>query len=44
MIQKIITMHTHLGIGIDYYVQFNVGFTFKSVTSILSDNPPGEEA
>ncbi len=32
-----------LGAGIDYYAQFNVGFTFKSVTSILSDNPTGEE-
>jgi len=32
-----------LGAGIDYYAQFNVGFTFKSVTSILSDNLPGEE-
>ncbi len=32
-----------LGFGIDYYAQFNVGFTFKSVTSILSDRPTGEE-
>lgn len=32
-----------LGIGIDYYAQFNAGFTFKSVTSILSDRPTGEE-
>jgi hypothetical protein len=32
-----------LGFGIDYYAQFNAGFTFKSVTSILSDNPTGEE-
>jgi hypothetical protein len=32
-----------LGFGIDYYAQFNAGFTFKSVTSILSDNPGGEE-
>jgi hypothetical protein len=26
-----------LGAGIDYYAQFNVGFTFKSITSILSE-------
>ena len=32
-----------IGFGIDYYAQFNAGFTFKSVTSILSDNPGGEE-
>jgi hypothetical protein len=32
-----------LGAGIDYYAQFNAGFTFKSVTSILSDQPTGEE-
>ncbi len=32
-----------LGFGIDYYGQFNAGFTFKSVTSILSDQPTGEE-
>ena len=32
-----------LGFGIDYYAQFNAGFTFKSVTSILSDQPIGEE-
>ncbi|MBK7499568.1 MAG: hypothetical protein IPI19_10785 [Ignavibacteriales bacterium] len=32
-----------LGVGVDYGVQFNAGFTFKSVTSILSDRPTGEE-
>ncbi len=32
-----------IGVGIDYYAQFNAGFTFKSVTSILSDQPTGEE-
>jgi hypothetical protein len=32
-----------LGVGIDYYAQFNAGFTFKSVTSILSAQPIGEE-
>jgi len=32
-----------LGAGIDYYVQFNAGITYKSVTSILSDQPVGEE-
>ena len=32
-----------IGFGIDYYAQFNAGFTFKSVTSILSDRPTGEE-
>lgn len=31
-----------IGFGIDYYAQLNAGFTFKSVTSMLSDNPPGE--
>ena len=28
-----------LGIGIDYFVQFNAGVTFKYITSILSDQP-----
>lgn len=28
-----------LGIGIDYFVQFNAGITFKDITSILSDQP-----
>ncbi len=32
-----------LGVGIDYYCQFNAGFTFKSVTSILSDQPTAQE-
>jgi len=32
-----------LGVGIDYYVQFNAGITYKSVTSILSDQPVGVE-
>ena len=32
-----------VGFGIDYYAQFNAGFTFKSITSILSDQPTGEE-
>lgn len=32
-----------LGVGINYFAQFSAGFTYKSVTSILSDNPTGEE-
>lgn len=32
-----------LGAGIDYYVQFYAGITYKSITSILSDQPVGEE-
>jgi hypothetical protein len=32
-----------IGVGFDYYVQFNAGLTSKSVTSILSDRPAGEE-
>lgn len=32
-----------LGFGIDYYCQFNAGFTYKSITSILSDRPVGGE-
>ncbi len=32
-----------LGIGIDYFVLFNVGVTYKDITSILSDRPIGEE-
>lgn len=32
-----------LGIGVDYYVQFNAGITYKSITSILSDQPVSEE-
>lgn len=31
-----------LGIGIDYYVQFYAGITYKDVTSILSAQPVGE--
>lgn len=27
-----------LGVGINYFAQFNIGFTSKSITSILSDN------
>lgn len=33
-----------VGAGIDYYCQFNFGFTYKSITSILSDTPTGEES
>ncbi|MBE0539337.1 MAG: hypothetical protein IH620_06465 [Ignavibacterium sp.] len=32
-----------IGFGIDYYVQFNAGFTYKSITSILSDRPTDED-
>ena len=32
-----------LGFGIDYYCQFNVGFTYKKITSILSDRPTSQE-
>jgi len=32
-----------LGVGIDYSVQFNAGFTYKSITSVLSDKPVGQE-
>ncbi len=32
-----------IGFGIDYYAQFNLGFTYKSITSILSDQPTAEE-
>ncbi|MFZ1520267.1 MAG: hypothetical protein WAU11_15930 [Ignavibacteriaceae bacterium] len=32
-----------LGIGIDYFVQFNAGLTYKSITSILSDPPIASE-
>jgi hypothetical protein len=32
-----------LGIGVDYFVQFNAGITYKSIISILSDQPVGEE-
>jgi hypothetical protein len=32
-----------LGAGIDYYVQLYAGITYKSITSILSDQPVGEE-
>lgn len=31
------------GLGIDYFVQLSVGYTIKDVTSILSDQPAGEE-
>jgi len=31
-----------LGIGIDYYVQLNAGITYKSITSILGDDPAAE--
>jgi hypothetical protein len=31
-----------LGIGIDYYIQFYAGITYKNVTSVLSDQPAGE--
>jgi len=31
-----------LGFGIDYYVQLNAGITYKSITSILVDNPAAE--
>ena len=32
-----------IGAGIDYYIQFYAGITYKSITSILSDQPIGEE-
>jgi hypothetical protein len=32
------------GLGIDYYIQFNAGFTIKDVTSILSDSPTGPDS
>ena len=32
-----------MGIGVDYYVQLNAGITYKSITSILSDQPTGTE-
>lgn len=32
-----------LGAGVDYYLQFYAGITYKSITSILSDQPVGEE-
>jgi hypothetical protein len=31
------------GLGMDYYVQLSIGYTIKDVTSILSDQPIGEE-
>ena len=31
------------GLGVDYFVQLSVGYTIKDVTSILSDQPTGEE-
>lgn len=33
-----------LGVGIIYFAQFNIGFTSKSITSILSDNGSEENA
>ncbi|MFC2119771.1 hypothetical protein ACFLQ4_01735 [Bacteroidota bacterium] len=32
-----------MGIGVDYFVQFNAGITYKSITSILSDQSVSEE-
>ncbi len=32
-----------LGVGVDYFVQFNAGFTIKNITSIISSQPVGEE-
>lgn len=32
-----------LGAGVDYYFQFYAGITYKSITSILSAQPVGEE-
>lgn len=32
-----------LGLGVDYFVQLSFGYTIKDVTSILSDQPTGEE-
>lgn len=32
-----------IGLGVDYFVHFNVGYTIKSITSTLSDTPAGEE-
>jgi len=31
------------GLGIDYFVQLSIGYTIKDVTSILADQPTGEE-
>jgi len=31
------------GLGVDYFVQLSIGYTIKDVTSILSDQPTGEE-
>ena len=31
------------GLGVNYYVQLSIGYTIKDVTSILSDQPTGEE-
>jgi hypothetical protein len=31
------------GLGVDYFVQLSVGYSIKDVTSILSDQPTGEE-
>ena len=31
------------GLGVDYFVQLSIGYTIKDVTSILSDQPVGEE-
>ncbi len=32
-----------LGVGVDYFVQFNAGFTIKNITSKISSRPVGEE-
>lgn len=32
------------GVGMDYYVRFSAGFTFKNVNSLLSDRPTGPDS
>lgn len=32
-----------LGVGVDYYMQLSIGYTYKDVTSILADMPTGNE-
>lgn len=32
-----------VGVGVDYYVQFSIGYTYKDVTSILADMPTANE-
>ena len=32
------------GIGLDYYIRFTAGFSFKNVSSLLSDRPTGPDS